>query len=179
MLHGLASHDLSALREMLGLPKRALYAARRQSGRYVTAALDYGEFVCHLEIGLDRLPRYDTSIEVFGARQVVRVTFDTPYVRNLPVTATITEAVGGEAGESGDAAGLATRNLHPAWADQYALEWQAFAGHIQDGTTPKTSPSDARHDIELILELFAASRAPETPEETATEAAGDSVSMVP
>jgi predicted dehydrogenase len=161
MLHGLASHDLSAMREMLGLPQRVLYAARRHSGRCVTAAFDYGDFVCHLEIGLDRLPRYDTSIEVFGSREVVRVTFDTPYVRNLPVTATITEAAG-DGEESTTSRGVTVRQLHPTWADQYALEWQAFAAHIAEGTEPKTSPADARHDLELILELYAASCAAES-----------------
>ena len=152
MLHGLASHDLSALREMLGLPLRVLYAAADPTGRCVTAALDYGDFVCHLEVGVDRLPRYDTTLEVFGAREVVRVTFDTPYVRHLPVTATVTEATG----DGPDARGVAVRHLHPAWEDQYALEWLAFESHIHQGTLPKTSPADARHDVELILQIQSA-----------------------
>ena len=157
LLHGLASHDLSAMREMLGLPRGVLYAARRQGGRCFTAALDYGDFVCHLEIGVDQLPRFDAHLEVYGSRDVVRVTFNTPYVRSLPVTATITSAT---PDEHGAGPGVATQQLHPGWADQYALEWRAFAGHIAAGTQPKTSPADARHDVQLILALYAASCAP-------------------
>ncbi|HET7767619.1 MAG TPA: Gfo/Idh/MocA family oxidoreductase [Chloroflexota bacterium] len=157
LLHGLASHDLSAMREMLGPPKGVLYAARRHGGRSVSAAFDYGEFVCHLEVGVDSLPRYDTHIEVFGSREVVRVTFDTPYVRSLPVTATVTEATGGP--DAVDGPGVARRDLHPGWEDQYALEWRAFARHIAEGSEPKASASDARRDVELILELYRASLA--------------------
>jgi hypothetical protein len=45
LLLGLASHDISAMRELLGLPKGILYAASRgPEGRTVSAAFDYGGF---------------------------------------------------------------------------------------------------------------------------------------
>jgi predicted dehydrogenase len=52
-LLSLTSHDLSAMRDLLGMPRGVLYAARRDGGvsPFVTAALDFGGFVCHLEAG--------------------------------------------------------------------------------------------------------------------------------
>jgi hypothetical protein len=35
---GLSSHDLSAMRELLGAPKRVLFAAQRVEGFYLVAA---------------------------------------------------------------------------------------------------------------------------------------------
>jgi predicted dehydrogenase len=53
LMLGLVSHDVSAMREMLGAPKSVLYAAHRADGRFITAAFDHGGFVCQLEVGVD------------------------------------------------------------------------------------------------------------------------------
>ena len=83
LLLGLGSHDISAMREMLGMPERVLYASARQEGLYLTAAFDYGDFVCHYETGIDNIARFDAEIEVFGYNQVLSVQYDTP-VRPQP-----------------------------------------------------------------------------------------------
>ena len=64
------------------MPKRVLYAAARQDGFYVTAAFDFGDFVCHDETGIDNIARFDAEIEIVGYEQVRSVQYDTPYVRN-------------------------------------------------------------------------------------------------
>ena len=92
LLLGLGSHDISAMREILGVPRGVLYAAQRSDGRYMSAAFDYGDFVCHYETGIDKIARFDACVEVFGVTSTVRVDYDTPYVRNLPITLTVTEA---------------------------------------------------------------------------------------
>ena len=81
LLLGLSSHDLSAMRELLGTPKRVLYAAVRQGGLYVSAAFDYGDFICNFETGIDNIPRFDAHLEVYGEHKVLRVQYNTPYVR--------------------------------------------------------------------------------------------------
>ena len=58
----------------------------------MTAAFDYGDFVCLFSTGADNIPRYDTYLEVYGKKRVVRVDYDTPFVRNLPITLSITES---------------------------------------------------------------------------------------
>jgi predicted dehydrogenase len=140
-LLGLSSHDLSAMRELLGLPHDVLYATCRQNG-VMTAAFDYGEFVCQFETGVDAIPRFDGCLEVFSPESVLRVDYDTPYVRNLPIRLTMLEANG--------QGGTVERVIHPAWGDPFVVEWQAFHENIVKGYMPKTSPADFRHDLELF-----------------------------
>lgn len=84
LLLGLSSHDVSAMRELLGTPQGVLYAAQRHGGLYLSAAFDYGTYVCQFETGVDIIPRFDAALEVYGRERVLRVQYDTPYVRNLP-----------------------------------------------------------------------------------------------
>jgi predicted dehydrogenase len=148
LLLSLGSHDLSAMRELLGRPQKVLYAASWHDGWYVTAAFDYGSFVCHFAAGFDRIPRVDASIEVFGERRVVEVRFDASHVRNLPVRTIVTDA-----NETG---GVDVRTIHPGWGDPFVEEWRAFHGHLTDGSRPKTSPADFRADLELCRDLAGA-----------------------
>jgi predicted dehydrogenase len=148
LLLSLASHDLSAMRELLGRPDRVLYAGTWHEGWYVTAAFDYGGFVCHLAAGFDRIPRVDAAIEVLGERRAVEVRFGASHVRNLPVVATVIEA--------NDTGGVETRTIHAAWGDPFVEEWRAFHRHVTEQTRPKTSTADFREDLELCRELVAA-----------------------
>jgi predicted dehydrogenase len=145
-LLGLSSHDLSAMRELLGMPRGVLYAACRPNG-YMSAAFDYGDYVCQFETGVDTIPRFDGCLEVFGPENVLRVDYDTPYVRNLPIRLTILEANG--------QGGTLERTIHPAWGDPFVVEWQAFHANVSGGCAPKTSPEDFRRDLELFEAMIA------------------------
>lgn len=150
LLLGLGSHDLSAMRELLGLPRGVEYAAQRRDGGYVSAALDYGGFLCQFEIGVDDIPRYDTHIEVYGARHVLRVRWDVPYVRNLPTRLTVLEA--------DERGGFSERTVMPEWGDPFTAEWRAFADNVERREQPRTSAADFRHDLDLfgrMVELMA------------------------
>ena len=66
---GLSSHDLSAMRELLGMPNKVLFAAQRDGGMYLAAAFDYGPYVCQFETGIDGIARFDAHLEVYGNRK--------------------------------------------------------------------------------------------------------------
>ena len=151
LLLSLGSHDLSAMRELLGAPARVLYAAQRQGGMYLSAAFDYGAFVCQFETGVDAIARFDAHLEVYGERRVLRVQYDTPYVRSLPVRLYLTEANG--------RGGVVERAEHPAWGDPFVAEWQAFYTSVTQRRPPKTSPADFRQDLALIGEMITLMRA--------------------
>jgi predicted dehydrogenase len=146
ILLGISSHDISAMRELLGLPQGVLYAAQRQNGMYISAAFDYGGYVCQFETGVDMIPRFDACLEVYAQDKLVRVDYDTPYVRNLPIRLRVTTAEGN---------GMAQHDLHPAWGDAFTLEWEALYENITHKRTPKTSPEDFRHDLELFAQMIA------------------------
>ena len=142
---GLSSHDLSAMRELLGLPNKVLFATQRGGGRYLAATFDYGPFVCQFETGIDGIPRFDAHIEVYGSQRVVRIQYDTPYIRNLPIRLFVTEANGH--------GGVTTVDSHPAWGDPFVAEWKAFYENITENKSPKTGPADFVHDLELFAEM--------------------------
>ena len=148
LLLGLSIHDLSAMRELLGMPVAVLYAAQRQNGRYLSAAFDYGDYICHFETGIDNIPRFDAHLEVYGEERVLRVQYDTPYVRNLPIRLVITEANG--------RGGAVERVEHPAWGDAFVAEWLAFHDNVRHGRAAKSSPADFRQDLELFQQMIAA-----------------------
>ena len=147
LLLGLSTHDISAMRELLGMPKRVLYAALRQGGLYISAAFDYGEYVCQFETGIDNIPRFDAHLEVYGLERIVRVQYDTPYVRNLPIRLFVNEANG--------KGGVVERVEHPVWGDAFVSEWQAFYENVAEKRMPKTSPADFRQDLELFRDMIA------------------------
>ena len=151
LLLGLASHDISAMRELLGLPRGVAHAAARHDGRYVTAAIDYDGYMCQFETGVDEIPRFDAHIEVFGERHKLRIQYDTPYVRNLPIRLTVLEANG--------RGGVVERAIQPEWGDAFVAEWLAFHRHVTERTQPSASAADFRHDLDLfgqMVELMAA-----------------------
>ena len=146
LLCGLSAHDLSAMRELLGMPRGVLFAAHRQGGRYLTAAFDYGDYVCQFETGVDEVPHVDTTMHVYGATKRLHLRYDSPYVRNLPVRLTVTEANG--------AGGTTTHVAHPSWEDAFLAEWRAFHANVTERRRPKTSPADARQDLELFAAMI-------------------------
>ena len=146
-LLGLSSHDISAMRELLGTPQGVLYAAARDGGGYLTAAFDYSDFVCHFEIGVNRIADFDAHIEVYSDAHILRVQYNTPYVRNLPVELFVTETDAENA--------TVKRALHPAWNDPFVAEWRAFYNSVQTGTPSKTDAVDFRQDLELFGQMVA------------------------
>ncbi|MBV8142080.1 MAG: Gfo/Idh/MocA family oxidoreductase [Verrucomicrobia bacterium] len=142
---GLSSHDISSMRELLGLPRKVLFAAQRAGGRYLAAAFDYGPFVCQFETGIDKIARFDAHLEVYGSQKVVRIQYDTPYVRNSPVRLFVTE--------DNQRGGVASLDSHPSWGDPFVAEWQAFYENITQNKVPKTGPEDFVHDLELFGEM--------------------------
>ncbi len=149
LLLGLSTHDLGAMCELLGMPERVLYAAQRQGGRYLSAAFDYGTYVCNFESGIDTIPRFDACLEVYGSDQVVRVDYDTPYVRNLPIWLRLTCA---------DGTGGMKQTDQAVWGDPFVAEWDSFFDNVQNQRTPKTSPEDFRKNLELFKDMVALMR---------------------
>lgn len=150
LLCGLGSHDLSAMRELFGGPPRRVAAARHwRGGGYLAALLDYDDFVVSYETGVDEQVRFDAHLEVYGEHTMMRIQYDTPYLRHLPTTL-ITETTTGD--------GL-TRSVHrPHFKDPYTAELEYFHRAVTEGFVPKTSPEDFVTDLDLFAELIGAMR---------------------
>jgi predicted dehydrogenase len=143
---GLSSHDLSAMRELLGMPNKVIFAAQRGGGLYLAAAFDYGPFVCQFETGIDGIARFDAHLEVYGTDKVVRIQYDTPYVRNSPIRLIVTENNG--------SGGVNSVNSHPAWGDPFVAQWKTFYENVVNNAAPKTGPPDFVQDLDLFAEMI-------------------------
>jgi predicted dehydrogenase len=146
LLLGLSSHDISAMRELIGRPEGVLHATLRNGGRALTAAFDYGHFVCQFQTAIDTIPHFDAYLEVNAADQILRVDYDTPYIRHLPAKLTVTQRHG--------EAGCARSVSFPTRYDSFAIEWRDFHANITEARRPKTSIADAREDLVLFKRMI-------------------------
>lgn len=147
MLCGLGSHDLSAMRELIGRPQQVASARMWRQGGYIVALLDYGDFVVTYETGVDDQLRFDAHLEVYGASGSMKVQYDTPYVRHLPTVLEIERTVGDAYERS---------VIRPHLKDPYTHELEYFHQIVTTGAAPKTSPEDYVEDMELFAEIIRA-----------------------
>jgi predicted dehydrogenase len=147
MLLGLGSHDLSAMRELIGVPERVIAATQWNGGRFVTAFFAYDGFNATFEMGVDQQRRFDAHLQVYGETRQIRVQYDTPYIRHLPTTLEIRETVGDAYSE---------RIVRPTFTDPYTHELAHFHDVVTGTATPKTPPEDSVEDLTLFREIIEA-----------------------
>ncbi|PLS09658.1 Gfo/Idh/MocA family protein [Neobacillus cucumis] len=138
LLCGLNSHDISAMREIIGMPKRVVSAAQWKGGGYINAILEFDGFFATFETGVDNQRRFDASIEVFGDTKSLTVQYDTPYIRHLPTTLIVKETVGDTYNET---------VIRPTFKDPYTCEIEEFYEVVTNGAQPKTTPEDYKQDL--------------------------------
>ncbi|KAJ5861000.1 uncharacterized protein N7529_008310 [Penicillium soppii] len=143
-LGSLGSHDLSAMREALGMPCGVLGASlcTAKGPQFWSALFQYPSFAVSYESGIDEVPRFDASIEVFGGRKTVKVCFDSPYVKGLPTTMHIREKL-----EDGS---FRESMIRKTYEDAYTLEMKELYAFVVDGKPAKTTSEDAKKDIEIF-----------------------------
>lgn len=144
VLTGLSSHSLSAMRELIGRPKRVIAAHQKQNGELIVALFDYGNFTAIYEALIDNVARFDARIEILSDTRQMRIGYDTPYIRNLPTSLEVIELTGTD---------TQTTTYGPNYSDPFALELKAFHEHLMKGTKPKTTLADSREDLVLMSEI--------------------------
>lgn len=146
-LTGLGSHDLSAMRELLGMPLGVVGAKAVRNGGsvFLSAILDYGRFAVTYETGIDRQGRFDAHIEVYSAAKSVKVQYDTPYIRHLPTKLIIQQTDGDSFRET---------VVRPTFTDPYTLELNYFYDMVTSDATPKTTPEDYKNDLVLFAMIL-------------------------
>ncbi len=144
---GLGCHDLSAMREAIGMPKGVIGADLRLP--IWSAMLKYDEFSVVYESGINSVPVFDAHIEVYTDTKIVRVNYDSPYVKGLPTTITIRERV-----ESTDT--YQERFVRPTYEDSYTAEFKEWYQCITHGKASKTTIADARKDLDIFKMLMQA-----------------------
>ena len=158
LLCGLNSHDLSAMRELIGVPRRVVAATQWQDGNFLNVVFAYEGYRAVLETGVDEQRRFDAHIEVYGPTSSIRVQYDSPYIRHLPTTLIVGETIGDAYTE---------RVTRPTFKDPYTHELEEFHRVVTENRAPKTTPEDFVEDLRLFAQIIAALR--EAPDEGAAE----------
>ena len=141
MMLGLASHDVSAMRELLGRPQRVLAAKAWNQGYYFHAMLDFGSYVASLQIGSDQQLRFDAHILLTSPHESLRLQYDTPYIRHLP-TQLFHDVACDE---------VWTRSQERrTFRDAFVAELLAFHDAVRTSIPPKTSVNDFVEDLCLF-----------------------------
>ncbi|ANY65496.1 oxidoreductase [Paenibacillus sp. BIHB 4019] len=141
LLGGLGSHDLSVMREALGMPTGVAGAAAGKNGIFLNALFTYEHFNVSYETGIDQQGRFDAHLEVYGETKSVRVEYDTPYIKGLPIKLIINETIGGEFRET---------IIRPTYINPYTIELETLHEAITAGGAIKTTPEDYKDDLVLF-----------------------------
>jgi predicted dehydrogenase len=141
LLLGLNSHDISAMRELLGIPQGVVAARQWNGGRFLVVVFAYDGYDAVLETGVDEQVRFDAHIEVYGVTKSIRVQYNSPYIRHLPTTLVIQESTGDAYEE---------RVVRPTYKDPYTHEIEYFHDVVTKGLAPKTTPEDFMEDLRLM-----------------------------
>lgn len=135
------------MREILGMPRRVAGASLTFPGIF-SVLFQYDTFSVTYESGLSGVPQFDAHIEIYSPDKIVRVNFDSPYIKGLPVTMTIRDKIG--------EGGFQERYIRKTYQDAYTQEMFELYDCIVNDKTPKTSAVDARNDIELFRMILQA-----------------------
>ncbi|KAI6783998.1 uncharacterized protein J7T54_004544 [Emericellopsis cladophorae] len=139
LLGGLGSHDLSLMREAIGMPDRVVGSSLGTP--FWNALLKYPTFTVSYESGIDNIPRFDAHIEIYSASKSVRVQYDTPYVKGLPITMHVSENANGAYKET---------TIRKTYEDPYTIELRKLYGMVVRGDSVKTTVADAMDDLVLF-----------------------------
>lgn len=102
----------------------------------------YPGFVVSYESGIDNVERFDASIEMFFDEKTIKICFDTPYIRGLPVTTHIREKTRNGA--------FTDSVVRRTYEDPYTLEMKSLYEFVANGKPTKTTAVDARQDVEIF-----------------------------
>ncbi|KAH6889245.1 hypothetical protein B0T10DRAFT_572616 [Thelonectria olida] len=138
-LGGLGSHDLSAMRELLGMPL-AVHGAS-VTLPFWNVLFKYPGFSVSYESGIDDVPRFDAHIEVYSKTKTVRIQYDTPYVKGLPITLHIAENCDGVYKDS---------TVRVTYEDAYTQEMKELYDWITKDKPIKTTIEDSENDLKIF-----------------------------
>lgn len=118
-----------------------LLVCRCHSPTLDSVLFQYPGFAVSYESGLDSVPRFDAHIEIYSQDKTIRVQWDTPYVKGLPVVLHVCENANN---------GYRETQIRRTYEDPYTLELKAFYALVVNGTPVKTTAEDAENDVRIF-----------------------------
>ena len=109
---------------------------------FSSSIFQYPTFAVSYESGIDNVPRFDASIEIFTADKTVKVVYDTPYVKGLPTTMHVRSTTANGA--------FSDSVIRRTYEDPYTLEMKELYEVFAKGKEIKTTAADAKKDLEIF-----------------------------
>jgi predicted dehydrogenase len=146
LILGSMIHDIGNLSGLFGPPKRVLSAEIWLDGRAVSTVLDYGNDRRAVVswVDLPELWDFKETLEVYGSRERVLVSFPTGFSRGLPSYATL---------HGMDSDRTPWRREYTWHDNPFKLELQHFGDCIRTGQPPLTPGRDVIADIQLVGDI--------------------------
>ena len=146
-LAAVSVHDFSTLRYLFGSPERVLSAAVVGAGEGVTLhGLLPNRIPLTYDFLIDTQGRFDARIEVFGANGTATLTYNTPFLRNLPTTLEWLRT---------DNDRFEVTIQRPSYIDPYTRQWEQFHGVVTAQANSRMTLAGAKEDMLLIKEIVA------------------------
>ncbi|OWZ30204.1 hypothetical protein C356_05929 [Cryptococcus neoformans c45] len=146
----ISPHDLSLMRELFGVPQQVISAISSARGNFIAILFQYEGFVVAYESGQDEVLSVDATMDICTQQRRIKLAFDSPYIKGLPITATILSRH-----PNGD---FSQETIRPTYEDYYTLQFKEMYRCLVDGAAIKTTVLDSREDIALtgdILQVLA------------------------
>lgn len=138
-------HILSAVRELIGEPKAIRAAVISPSGMQFTLVFEYDGFnMTFEEMNDQEVVEFQEAIEIYQGDRKLSLNYDSPYIKNLPTTLTVSELENGQA---------KITQYGPDYRDMFENELREFYDCIVSKREPICSISDAVRDVKLYEEI--------------------------
>ncbi len=140
-------HDLYSLRNMVGKPSAVVSTEIWKNNRSINTVLEYpnGARCVITRVDLEELWDFRESLEIYGDSKRVLVTYPTGFSRRVLSTLMV---------QGIDAEGTSYRK-EPAipWESAFSAELRHFHACVSGGVECRTPITEARHDVELIIDI--------------------------
>ena len=144
-LNGSGCNILSAVKELIGLPKSIKSVASAKDGFHMVFTFDYGDFMCVFEEVNDQtVVQFDESIEIYQDDRRYHLRYDTPYIRNMAQELEVVDST---------KTSTQTHIYGPCYKDMFTSELEYFYDCILNGKKPKTSFKDSLEDLYLLRDI--------------------------
>ena len=138
-------HILSAVRELIGLPREIRSVVVSPTGMQFTLTCAYDGFnMVFEEMNDQSVVEFDESIEIYQGDRKMSLKYDSPYIHYLPTQLTVSELEDGQA---------KTVVYGPQYHDMFFNELLEFRQCIAEKRAPKCDVFDAAEDVSWFLDI--------------------------
>ena len=141
-------HDLYSLRSMVGVPCAVVSAEIWKNDRAITTVLEYpnGARCVLTRVDLEELWDFRETLEIYGDSRRVLLTCPTGFARRVLSTLMV---------QGIDERGVSYRR-EPVipWESAFTAELRHFHACITEGVPCRTSITESRHDVQLIIDII-------------------------